>query len=760
MEDGKWEIESTPDVQRVETLTLPVEGMTCASCVLRVEKALKKVDGVQAASVNLATEKVSLSFDPAQVKIEELTSAVEEAGYKLVIPQENIQKKESGGVAHSAPSHQEKAYQELKRDFIFSLSLAVPLVLLSMAGMTEWFKQASPVSIDDLNKFLMMMTTIVVFVPGKRFYISAWRLVKHFSADMNTLVAVGTGVAYVYSVIVVLFPHWLGFKNEMHSVYFDTAATIITLILMGRVFEARAKSKTSDAIKKLLGLQPKTARVIRKGIESDISVSDVMVNDIVLVRPGEKIPVDGIVTKGYTSIDESMITGESIPVEKNIDDKVVGGTINNNGSIEFRAAAIGKDTVIAHIIKLVEEAQGSKAPIQSLADKIASVFVPIVIGIAVVTFLLWYFVGGIGFTPAMINFIAVLIIACPCALGLATPTAIMVGTGRGASSGVLIKNADSLERLHKVQTVVFDKTGTVTMGKPSVTDVKLMDGIDENEFFRLTASVEKKSEHPLAAAIVSFVNGKGIAAVEVQSFVSHPGMGIVGSIGGNAIAVGNRKLMQEFSVETSDGESAATRFESEGKTPMFVAVNGKSAGIIAVADTVQSSSKSAIASLGKIGIETVMLTGDSRQAAHNIAQQVGIRRVIAEVLPGEKASRIKELQQEGKIVAMVGDGINDAPALAQADIGIAMGTGTDVAMETADITLMKSDLNGVVQAMKLSGKTLSTIKQNLFWAFIYNVIGIPLAAFGMLNPIIAAGAMAFSSVSVVSNSLRLRMTKI
>ncbi|MDE3058112.1 MAG: copper-translocating P-type ATPase [Bacteroidota bacterium] len=750
----------------VQSLILPVEGMTCASCVLRVEKALKKVDGVREANVNLATENVSLSFDPARVKFEQLSTAVENAGYKLVLPEARVEPGNNLDTERAVPSHQEQAYKELKRDFVFSLSLTLPIVLLSMTSMTGRFKQLALINVEDVDKILMLLTTPVMFVPGKRFFIIAWRLVKHFAADMNTLVAVGTGVAYMYSVVVVLFPHWLdipsglGTGKEMNSVYFDTAAAIITLILMGRLFEARAKNKASDAMKKLLGLQPKTACVVRNGGEQDIPVSDVMVNDIVLVRPGEKIPADGIVTKGYTSIDESMITGESLPVEKGVGGKVVGGTINNNGSIEFRATAVGKDTVIAHIIKLVEEAQGSKAPIQSLADKIASVFVPAVIGIAVATFLLWYFVGGIGFTLSMINFIAVLIIACPCALGLATPTAIIVGTGRGASAGVLIKNADSLERLHKVQTVVFDKTGTVTRGKLAVTDVTLMSGTDEGDFFRVVASVEKKSEHPLAGAIVDFVKNKGILFDEVQTFSSYPGKGVVGTIDGKTIAVGNRKLMKEFLPESLAREDCEARFESEGKTPMLVAINHKIAGILAVADTVHPSSKSAIHSLKKIGIETVMLTGDTQSAAQSIARQIGIDRVVAEVLPDEKADRIKELQHEGKIVAMVGDGINDAPALAQADVSIAMGTGTDVAMETADITLMKSDLNGVGQAMKLSAKTLSTIKQNLFWAFIYNIIGIPLAALGMLNPVIAAGAMAFSSVSVVSNSLRMRVAKI
>ncbi|MBI3579548.1 MAG: copper-translocating P-type ATPase, partial [Ignavibacteriales bacterium] len=599
-----------------------------------------------------------------------------------------------------------------------------------------------------------------VLISGKRFYKTAWQLAKHFSADMNTLVAVGTGVAYIYSAIVTLFPQWLGLSGEMNAVYFDTTTTIIALILMGRTLEARAKHKTSDAIKKLMGLQPRTARIIRNGVEQEIPIDSVLVDDTVHVRPGEKIPVDGIITKGFTTIDESMITGESLPVEKSVGNTVVGGTINKNGSIEFRATAVGKNTVIAHIIKLVEDAQGSKAPIQALADKIASVFVPIVMGVAILTFVLWYFFGGVGFTAAMINFIAVLIIACPCALGLATPTAIIVGTGRGASMGVLIKNAQSLERAHKVNTVVFDKTGTITKGKPSVTDVVTFNGVSEQTLLQQTASLEYKSEHPLGKAIVEKAQEQGLTLGDVESFQSLTGFGVTAVVNGDAVAGGNNALMREYSIETTEAETHAVKFSDNGKTSIYIAINGKLAGLIAIADTVQQTSAEAMRQLRAMGIETVMLTGDNKRTAQAIAAQVMVDRVIAEVLPHDKAAQIKAIQAEGKIVAMVGDGINDAPALAQADVGIAMGTGTDIAMETADVTLMKSNLVGVTQAITLSKATIRTIRQNLFWAFIYNIIGIPLAALGMLNPIIAAGAMAFSSVSVVSNSLRLKMKKI
>lgn len=750
-----------------QIITLPVEGMTCASCVLRVEKALKKVDGVTEANVNLATENVALSFDPNRTDLSKLSTVVEEAGYKLLLPQPSEGPALRDAVQRhlepsegSQESHQEKAYKQLKKEFVFAMALAVPIMFVSMVSMTSWFMEWSPLSMDEVNKLLFIATTPVVFISGKRFYKTAWQLAKHFSADMNTLVAVGTGVAYAYSAIVTLFPQWLGLSGEMNDVYFDTTTTIIALILMGRTLEARAKHKTSDAIKKLMGLQPRTARIIRNGVEQEIPIDSVLVNDIVHVRPGEKISVDGIITKGFTTIDESMITGESLPIEKSVGNTVVGGTINKNGSIEFRATAVGKNTVIAHIIKLVEEAQGSKAPIQALADKIASVFVPIVMGIAALTFVLWYFAGGVGFTASMINFIAVLIIACPCALGLATPTAIIVGTGRGASMGVLIKNAQSLERAHKIDTVVFDKTGTITKGKPSVTNVVTFNGVAEQALLQQTASLEHKSEHPLGQAIVEKANELGLTLGDVESFQSFTGFGVTAVIDGDAVVVGNNTLMREYAIETTEAETHAVKFSDEGKTSIYIAINGKLAGLIAIADTIQQTSTEAIAQLKSMGIETVMLTGDNKRTAQAIADQVMVERVIAEVLPHDKAAQIKAIQAEGKIVAMVGDGINDAPALAQADVGIAMGTGTDIAMETADVTLMKSDLIGVAQAITLSKATIRTIRQNLFWAFIYNIIGIPLAALGMLNPIIAAGAMAFSSVSVVSNSLRLKMKKI
>jgi Cu+-exporting ATPase len=569
-------------------------------------------------------------------------------------------------------------------------------------------------------------------------------------------VAVGTGTAYIFSALVVLFPEWLPIAAADNTVYFDTAATITTLILMGRLLEAKAKRRTTDALSKLLGLQPKTARVRRQGCELDIAVGDLVVDDMIIVRPGERIPVDGVIQSGTTAVDESLVTGESLPVDKTTGQKVIGGTINKNGSIEFRATAVGKDTVIANIVRLVDEAQGSKAPIQALADKIAAVFVPVVISLALVTFLLWYFIGGLPFTAAMINFIAVMIIACPCALGLATPTAIMVGTGLGASHGILIKNAESLERAEKVQTIVLDKTGTVTEGKPSVTDFEVLNGFDRHRVLRSAASLENKSEHPLGKAIVDYARQNGSEPTSVDSFESIPGVGLTGKISGDAIIVGNNGMMEKWGIVAADAQEISDQYSKQGKTPVLVALNGTLCAIIGIADAIKPGAKDAITQLKSMGFNVAMITGDNKRTALAIAQQAGIETVIAESLPQQKAEHIKRLQQEGKSVAMIGDGINDAPALAQADVSIAMGSGTDVAMETADITLMHNDLRGVVDAIRLSKRTIRSIKQNLFWAFIYNVIGIPVAAFGLLNPMVAAAAMAMSSVSVVSNSLRLR----
>jgi Cu+-exporting ATPase len=731
--------------------------MTCASCVARVEKALKKVDGVENAMVNLASEKVTLAFDPTKADLVQLAAAVDEAGYKLLLPTPAALQTTAGAAeTPSVETHQEQAYRKLKSDFLFSVALTLPIMFVSMVSMTNWFMHWSPLSMGEVNKLLFLATTVVIFLPGRRFFEAAWKLAKHFSADMNTLVAVGTGTAYIFSALVVLFPEWLPVAAGDNAIYFDTAATITTLILLGRLLEAKAKRRTTDAIRKLLGLQPKNARVRRHGSELDVPISDLVVNDTIIVRPGERIPVDGIITNGSTSIDESLVTGESLPVDKAVGHKVIGGTINKNGSIEFCATAVGKDTVIANIVRLVEEAQGSKAPIQALADKIAAVFVPIVISIAIVTFLLWFFVGGLPFTAAMINFIAVMIIACPCALGLATPTAIMVGTGLGASHGILIKNAESLERAEKIQTIVLDKTGTVTEGKPSVTDFEVLNGFDKQRVLQGAASLENKSEHPLGKAIVEYARQHGFEPAGVESFDSVPGLGLMGKNAGDSIVVGNDAMMEKWSVDIASVKDISSRLSRDGKTPVFVALNGTLCAVIGIADTIKPGSKESIAHLKSLGFSIVMITGDNERTARAIAQQAGIDTVIAGVLPHEKGEHIKRLQQEGKSVAMVGDGINDAPALAQADVSIAMGSGTDVAMETADITLMHSDLQGVVDAIRLSKRTILTIKQNLFWAFIYNLIGIPVAAFGLLNPMVAAAAMAMSSVSVVSNSLRLR----
>jgi Cu+-exporting ATPase len=637
-----------------------------------------------------------------------------------------------------------------------------------------------PASADFLNWLFLALATPVQFYSGWDYYVHAWKALKARTANMDTLIAMGSSAAYFYSIALLLF----GLSGH---VYFETAALIITLILVGKYLEARAKSQTGAAIKALIGLQPKTARVLRGGTEVDIPVAEVRKGDVVVVRPGEKVPVDGVLVSGYSSLDESMITGESLPVEKHLGDTVLGATLNTTGSFQLRTTRVGKETALAQIIALVQQAQGSRAPVQRLVDQVAAVFVPAVIGIALLTFLGWYFIGGVGFTQSLIFAVAVLVIACPCALGLATPTAIMVGTGTGAAHGILIKNAESLERAAMIKTVVLDKTGTITQGKPVVTDVIAVqpalvaaNGATEHqessigesgaallapqlELLQLAASAERGSEHPLGAAIVRAAEEHGLALVQPESFQAVPGRGITAVVDGRAVLLGTLALLADWSVDATGIAADITRLQAEGKTAMALAADGAALGVIAVADTVKPSSAAAIAQLREQGVQAVMLTGDNARTAEAIAREVGVDRVVAEVLPADKAAEVQRLQGAGSVVAMVGDGINDAPALAQADVGIAIGTGADVAIEAADVTLMRGDLSGVAQAITLSKHTLATIKWNLFWAFIYNVIGIPVAAgllypfFGIqLSPIIAAGAMAFSSVFVVSNSLRLR----
>jgi Cu+-exporting ATPase len=741
-------------MENKETLSLQVEGMTCASCVLRVEKTLKKIEGVEDVNVNLATEKVTFTFNNSEANLNKIANAVEDAGYKIILPSKSNTTEVSGS---NYENESIKKYSELKNSFIFSLILTIPVMIINMVSMTNWFMKWSPLSMDILNRILFLLTTLIIFIPGRRFFISGWKLLKHFSADMNTLVAVGTGTAYVYSTIAVLFPDLLSLINPYEHIYFDTAAVIITLILMGRLLEAGAKSKTTSAIKKLIGLQPKTAFIIKNNKETEIKIEDVVEGDLIIVRPGERIPVDGVITEGSSSIDESMISGESIPVDKYTGDKVTGGTINLNGSINFKATAVGKNTVIAQIIKYVEEAQGSKAPIQKLADKIASVFVPVVISIAIITFIAWYLIMGVPFNAAMLNFIAVMVIACPCALGLATPTAIMVGTGLGASNGILIKNASSLESAFKINTVVLDKTGTITVGKPMVADLQIYNGFSNTDVIKFSMTLESKSEHPLGKAIMDYAEKIDISPADISEFNSYPGLGLMGKVENKNIITGNRKMLEQNAVHLSDAE---TNIKSKVDSSVYVAVDNQLAGIYHISDTIADSSIDAIKKLKEMNLNIYMLTGDNKAAAESIAEKVGIDNIISEVLPGDKAKVIKDLQSKGKIVAMVGDGINDSPALAQADLGIAIGTGTDIAIETADITLIKNNIMGISQAINLSYQTLKTIKQNLFWAFIYNIIGIPVAALGLLNPMFAAAAMALSSVSVVFNSLRLKRAKI
>ncbi|MCF6268333.1 MAG: heavy metal translocating P-type ATPase [Melioribacteraceae bacterium] len=733
---------------------LPVEGMTCASCVARVEKSLNKIEGIENVTVNYASEKVSFEVDE-NVSLDIAKEAVEKYGYKLYT--EKVRTEDSGTAIEDESDEQ---YNKLKSDLLFSVILTLPIFIISMLIDFEWFRNIWMFNSDSTNKILLILTTPIIFISGKRFYKIFWVNLKHFSFEMNSLVAIGTGAAYGYSVVATLFPNLLKINDKLPHVYFETAAVIIVLITLGKLLEVRAKKKTGGAIKKLLELKPKEATIIENGKEKLVQLELLAVGNIVVIKPGEKIPADGVVKSGASVVDESMLTGESIPTEKNIASKVIGGTINKTGSFNFEITALGDNSVLGQIIKLVEEAQGSKAPIQQLADRVSSVFVPIVILIAFATFIGWMFfaeTNNINF--ALINFVAVLIIACPCALGLATPTAIMVGTGLGAQSGILIKNGESLEMAHKIDTIVLDKTGTITEGTPTVTDIIPID-ITEEELISLAASIEKKSEHPIASAVVEYGNKLGVSFREPKSFQSHSGLGVTAMLGSDKVALGNQKLMEQFSINISDIQKNFDELSSEGKTVIFCALNNQLAGMLAIEDPIKSTSVEAIVKMKELGLNIFMLTGDNEKTANAIAKRVGIDNLFAEVMPEQKAEKVKELQKSGKRVAMVGDGINDSPALVTADLGIAIGTGTDIAIESSDITLITGNLNSVVSAINLSKKTIRTIKQNLFWAFIYNTIGIPFAALGFLNPMIGALAMSFSSVSVISNSLRLKRAKV
>jgi Cu+-exporting ATPase len=731
--------------------TLPIEGMSCASCVIKVEKALQKVPGVVSASVNFATEKATVKYEPTETTLEAMKRAVRAIGYEVHEEKTHSHHK-SAEAKFDHMHHHDERESALKQRFIVSALLTLGIFVLMYS---PWFGLQLGISMEVSFWLQLLLATPVQFWGGWQFYKGAWASGRHGSTDMNTLIALGTTAAYGYSLFYpFLTGHW------HFEPYFDTSVAIIVLILLGRWLEARAKSHTSDAIKKLIGLQAKTARVIRDSLEEDIPIEAVRVDDLVLVRPGEKVPVDGIVVKGVSSVDESMLTGEAIPVEKKMGDSVIGATLNKTGAFQFRATKVGAETALAQIVKLVEEAQGSKPPIAKLADTISSYFVPAVIGVSILTFLGWFFLGPAPqLNHALINFVAVLIIACPCALGLATPTSIMVGTGKGAENGILIRDGAALELAHKLTTVVLDKTGTLTQGKPEVTDILSLPHSTQEEVLRLAASAEKASEHPLGEAIVKRAQEKNLMLESVQDFSAIPGKGIRARIKNKKLLLGNLVLMQEERVALGDLQAHAEKLASAGKTPMFVVADGQAIGLIAVADTLKTSSRDAVNSLQSLGLSVVMLTGDNQRTAQAIARQVGIDQVYAEVWPQHKARIVKELQEKRQLVAMVGDGINDAPALAQADVGIAISTGTDVAIEASDITLIGGDLRHVVTAISLSKATVRNIWQNLFWAFVYNTVLIPVAVLGLLNPIIAAAAMGLSSVSVVSNALRLRWFK-
>ncbi|NLM40542.1 MAG: copper-translocating P-type ATPase [Firmicutes bacterium] len=736
-------------------VTIPIRGMTCASCVAAVDRVLAGLEGVAEVNVNLATEKATVKYNPDIVRVSALKEAIIKAGYEPL-------EIEADGQADADQERRNLEIKSLWQRFLFSAILTVPLFYISMGHMIGLPLPGfiSP-GINPVGFGLaQLLLTAPVLIAGYRFYTVGFSKLFRRQPNMDSLIAIGTSAAFVYGLYAVA-KIIAGDHSFAHELYFETAGVIVTLILLGKYLEAVAKGRTSEAIKKLMGLAPKTAAVVTSGQEVIIPIEEVEVGDLILVRPGERIPVDGVIVSGHTSVDESMLTGESIPVEKEVGDEVVGASINQNGTITFRASRVGKDTVLSQIIKLVEEAQGSKAPIAKMADVVAGYFVPVVIAIAVLAGLAWFLTGHSAVFSLTI-FISVLVIACPCALGLATPTAIMVGTGKGAEHGILIKSGVALETTHQVDVVVLDKTGTITEGKPQVTDIVAVPGIDRDELLQLAGSAEKGSEHPLAAAIVQQAEQENMEFLPAEDFQALPGRGIEVKIDGHDVLLGNKKLMDERNVEITL-EQESHRLAEEGKTPMYAAIDGKLAGIIAVADVIKPSSSKAIAALHRMGIEVAMITGDNQRTAQAIARQVGVDRVLAEVLPEDKAREVQKLQAEGKRVAMVGDGINDAPALAQADVGIAIGSGTDVAIESADIVLMRSDLMDVPAAVELSRATIRNIKQNLFWAFAYNSAGIPIAAgllyaFGgpLLNPMIAAAAMAFSSVSVLSNALRLK----